>query len=552
MTGARRYGIAAAGLAALALLYGPFLWRHARHAADPNLFNDGTPQFVAPFLVDDYVSRYYLTYLFAGYKVLYRASAWLVDPVTLSKVLPYVLLLGLLAAMWLAARRLGGTPAALGAVALALSSGVFLDRLVGASPRSFGFPLIAATVAALVAGRMGWLAATVVLGAAFYPPAGVVAGVALAMALLVLPPGDRGDAAGWSPGRRLMVLGGAALGAGAVLLPGFLATGYGPKLGPADVARFPEVGLGGRYFPIDVWPFQPATLELWDAVAQALTGAGPPWMAGLRAWAEPRADLLLGLALALAVAGIARLAWREPAARRFAVFAAAAALAYGLAFLIYPALYLPPRYLSFAVPVLVLIGLPVGAGALAAWAGRHPAAGPASALLAAAVWLALMGGRGDDLLGFTARVRLPALYAFLRAEPAGTRVAGWPGEEVELVRVLARHPTLVGFKTHEVFHLDYVVEMRRRMRAQIDATFATDLAPLRRLYEEWEITHLIVNLGHYGGGPPQYFVPFEGWAREAWARGRAAGFEPLRQLPRAAVWAQGPIVILDLRRLPAG
>jgi hypothetical protein len=180
----------------------------------------------------------------------------------------------------------------------------------------------------------------------------------------------------------------------------------------------------------------------------------------------------------------------------------------------------------------------------------NPAAGPGAALLAATIWLALLGARGDDLLGFTARVRLPALHAFLRAQPGGTRVAGWPGEEIELVRVLARHPTLIAFKTHEVFHQDYVVEMRRRMRAQIDATFATDPGPLARLREEWGITHLIVNLAHYGAGPPQYFVPFEGWAREAWARGRAAGFEPLRQAPRASVWAQGPILILDLHRLP--
>jgi hypothetical protein len=553
VTGARRYGTVAASVAALALLYGPFLLAHVRYSADPAWLNDGVLQFVAPFLVRDYVSDYYLAYLFVGYKALYRAAGLVDDPAQLTRILPYGLLLATLAAIWFTAARLGSVIAGAAAVALALSSDVLLDRVVGGSPRSFGFPLLAVLVAAMVAGRPGWLAAGVVAAAAFYPPMAVLGGLTLAVLLLGLPAADRGAAAAWVWPRRLGWLAGTAAVVVLLLVPGLLERRFGQALTLADLPTYPEMGPGGRYFQGDRAPFGPVLQEIGEATWLALNGGGPPWWPALRGLVLPRFELAVVAALAVTAGGLGLLARRDAAARRLAGFAGAAALAYAIARLVYPWLYLPQRYVQFPVPLLLLIGLPVAAGG---WVTLVPGlrdrrwAPTAAAVAVTAAFLLGVGTRGNPANGFTIENRTPGLYAFLAALPPGTRVAGWPREHVDGVPFLARQPALVTFKTHEVFHRGYVNEMRRRTRAQVDATFATELAPLIRLRDEWRVTHLIVNRAHYGPHPPWHFKPFDAWTREAWSHGRTTGYETLRQVPAAAVWAEGSLAVLDLRRLP--
>jgi hypothetical protein len=91
--------------------------------------------------------------------------------------------------------------------------------------------------------------------------------------------------------------------------------------------------------------------------------------------------------------------------------------------------------------------------------------------------------------------------------------------------------------------------MRRRTRAPIAALFAPDSGPLRRLRDEWGVTHLVLDLGYYGPRPPTYFEPFRGEIPAAIAAGRAHGFEVLRQLPHLMVFRDGPLVVLELGRL---
>ena len=87
------------------------------------------------------------------------------------------------------------------------------------------------------------------------------------------------------------------------------------------------------------------------------------------------------------------------------------------------------------------------------------------------------------------------------------------------------------------------------MRALVDALFATDTAPLVRLRDDWGVTHLIVDLRHYGTSPPTYFEPFDDLVRAAVARGRESGFEVPRQRKSAAVFSEDAVAVLDLRRI---
>jgi hypothetical protein len=140
------------------------------------------------------------------------------------------------------------------------------------------------------------------------------------------------------------------------------------------------------------------------------------------------------------------------------------------------------------------------------------------------------------------------LYQFLAALPPDALVAGWPADVINNVPYLSHHRALVTFETHQAFHEAFVQEMRRRMRALIDATFAQDAAPLRHLRDAFGVTHLLFDVRHLTQPPTPYFAPFDGWVALARVRGVAPA-ALLRELNDATVFTEGPYLVVDLRKL---
>ena len=549
---------ALSAVVALGVMYLPFLMAHIRNSANPLLFGDDARQWVVPFVVSGYASDYYFTLFPIGYNLLYRAITFAVaDPITFSKVLPYPLLMIIIGAVCAAAGRLGGAAAAFSTSALCLSTGIFLTHMVGGIPRAFGFPFLAAAAAALVFGRTLWLAIIVVASAAFYPPAAVVAGLALGLETLVLPARHRSETQHWPLARRIMLIAATGLATVVLLAPGLTAREFGPQVTLSDLAKYPESGVGGRYTEGNRAPFDSFWTEVRRSTRETLTGAGEPLAQVLHNLAKPWEEWLEIALLAGAALGLGIIALRDSAALRLLLLGIAAAAAHAASSLAAPYLYLPPRYVTYPIPILIVVGLPVGAGALPSvmrslrsqqWSK------PIATLGITAFCLLLLGGHGDKMRGLTVDLRHDSrLFGFLENLPPSVLVAGWPWgkENIDSVPYLARRPAFVTFETHQALHRGYLNEMRERMRALIDAMFAVDPAPLICLRERWAVTHLIVDRRHYASSPPTYFKPFDAWTRAALERGRAVGFEVPRQLNVATVFSNGDLAVLDLRRIAA-
>jgi hypothetical protein len=282
---------------------------------------------------------------------------------------------------------------------------------------------------------------------------------------------------------------------------------------------------------------------------------GRPWSSRLRALGKPWASRLNLAVLAVTALGIGSLAARNSAARRLLILGAAAATAHTAALLLVPYLYHPTRYVLYPIPILIVIGVPVAAGALSALFRRlaaHSWLPPLATLAMTAVCLVLLGGRIGERTGLNVDHRQdPQVFEFLGYLPDTALVAGWPGhrEIVDSAPYLARRRAFLTYETHQVSHRGYLDEMRRRMRALIDAVFAIDPVPLVHLRDDWGVTHLIVDRRYYGPSPPTYFKPFDAWIRAAVERGRDAGFEIPRQMNAATVFSHGPLAVLDLRQL---
>ncbi len=564
-------------VASLVIIYEPALLGMATPIAEADVFNEDVRQQIWPFFryqdsslfQDDLIADYYMSCFPVGYRLLYIGSARLADPVALSKLLPVFLMAGFLTAMAMAAARFGAMPAAWCAVAICLSTPTFFLSAAGGLPRAFAFPLLALVALALVRGRVVLLCGIVVIAAAFYPVATAIGGFALALTLLVLPARDRGTAAHWSLRRRLGVLSATALMAAIIVLPVAISSHrFGPVLTPADATEFPESGPGGRFGPGDRAPFG----SPWNAIRHqsraTFLGAGPAWIESIgapareggtgdggRERAATRTRILMWTIHIIMLIGMVRLAMRDAGARRLLTLFAAGVIGYGISALVAPRLYIPHRYITYPIPILAAIALPAAAGELPSLFRRlreRPRVRATSMLAICIFTLVLAGGRGNALAGYMRWDSENSLYKFVASIPPDSLIAGWPEGPVDNFPYVCRRSVLISRETHQGFHTVYVLAMRERMSALIDAYFAGNIEPLIRLRDEFGVTHLFVDLGHLRSSPPVYFKPFNERTQNRFDEGQVGGFEITRQLKRATVYRDLPLVILDLSRLRAG
>jgi hypothetical protein len=538
----------------LAIFHGRTLLAHLRLTASDWAFADDVRVLIYPLFrhedaslfPNDPVVDYYLASLPDGYHLLYRLLGPVVGVVTLSQVLPYVLLAVTLLCLGFTAKELGGPVAVFGTLSLSLGSAYVLGRMSGGLPRGFALPLVAAGALFLTYGRARALSALTVLAAGLYPVAALLLGAALTF-LLALPTAQRGCTAGWSWKKRLLLLGGAGLLSGLVLLPSALRLStYGPPLTPADWVEFPEAGAHGRFQPVDRPPFPALPMAAKEPLAAALLGAETPLVpiVDLRA----HASWLLPLLVLVAGVGWTYQARRRPEALRLALLPGAVVVCHTLSLLFEPRLFLPERHVAYGVPVAALLGVPAAFAPFLRAKRRWLRALPVAWV---ALVLSMIGARGSPWAGITLRVSEEAkpLYAGIAALPADAVVAGWPDETTDTVPYLSRRSVLVARETHMPFHRSFAELMRERTRALIVAHYATDLAPIHALRDRYGVTHLLLDR-RLLAAPPLYFEPFETEARARFEAGRGKGFI-LARVPHVAVVASfgNDYELVELSRL---
>jgi len=549
----RRLVVALGVALALALLFAPTLVGHAKFASDRFTFADDVRVLIYPqfrledptLFPHDPAVTYYLASLPDGYALLYRVLAPLFGVVALSKALPYVLFAVTLACVSATAWRLAGGAAAFGSLALALGSSYLLGRMAGGLPRGFAAPLLAAGTLALVQGRARALAIIAVVAAGFYPAAALTLGVTLAL-LLVMPRSMRGAASAWSLRRRLVVIGVTAAAAALLLLPSaWRLRAWGPAIGPDLVVQYPEAGPDGRFARADRPPFPALPVAAVEPLRAVLVGDGAPIAAacdarGQAAWLAP-CVAVLGLV------GCAWLARRRVEARRFLLLSLAIVLCHTAALLLEPRLFLPERYVAYAVPVLVLVAVPAMFGAcrdgVRTWVRAVP-------WVLNALVVLVLGAHGVTWSGLT--VRIPdgdrPLFAAIEKLPRDAVIGAFPSETSDSIPYLARRSVYLARETHMPFHTRYTELMRDRARALFTAYFAPDAGALRELRDRRGVTHLLVDRRHFTSRPG-YFAPFDADIARDFDAGHRTGFAALTLTPSLAVFTSGDWTLLDLQKL---
>ena len=557
----------------LALVFGRALVDHIRLSANSFAFNDDARQQIYPFLArfqpglfpNDYAARYYLACFPLGFRAFYTLLASIVDPILVSKVVPYLLFGVILVALGYASYRLSGWLGCWFTLAFTLSSPYFLARVMGGLPRGFGLALLACSLAALVHGRMRLLAVLTVLSAAFYAPGAVLGGLCLAAVTLLSASANHGDVASWSTRKRLLLVVVTMLSCVAVLIPTLLGSlAYGSTLGPSDVAAYPELGPEGRYGPEDRAPFDALPRAILKMLPEAFRGREATWLPGTYDWVSiipsnpstmPLLQwVMLGVGLVVCV-GLVLQAYEDAAARRLLVLPIVASIAYLVATPLAPTLYLPQRYTAYTIPLVAVVGLPAACRTLANLAQGRNVRGWRSGIVVigvcGATWL-YTGGTGNRSAGLVQfEDGNAAIYQFVASTPPDTVFAAWPSELANNIPYFSHRSILMNAEVHQVFHTRYADEMRARTYALIDAYLAADVAPIRTLREQYGVRYLIVDERHFTAGVPPYFEPYNERIRIALAKiNRNNGTSAALQLTKSAVvFRDGPFVVLDLERI---
>ncbi len=446
--------------------------------------------------------------------------------------------LAFLAGIAVAARRLGDWVTVLGALGLVVAQPIYLYQITSSLPHAFAFPLLIWAVVALLRGSTIGLALITLLSGLLYPAVAPVLGLALAWSVFV----SEGDLFKENAVRLKSLLLVGITGLVTVWLLAHSLSGtdqFGTAIEPTQHAEvFPENGPGGRHF---YGVSNPIKYVLAKAVLQFKAAIGPT------------SFLILLLYCIYGVYGFFSLDKNGKNRKSLFTFILSGIIILMFVYFIKPYhLYRFILYPVFAVlPLLFVVGLQQSCIRLARFI--RP---PKTATIAVLALFALTFDSLDTRkLGYWWHLgREPQqLIAFAADQPPRTLFATWPGTEtaLELIPYVARRPLFVMRKAHYPAYEKYVLAMRERTHALVDAYLATDRAALRTLHCRWGVDYLIVNKAHFAtdGARPRYFAPFDDRIEEIWRSNPREDF--LLRSPDAELVAleTGNFLILNLKPL---
>ena len=565
-------------LLSLGFLFSPGIQHHWQVARDRYFVPFDAVQYIPAFFKFDandpvpttYIKEYFLN---AVCPPLYKASlalgAQFADVRDVQLVLVYAAYGLFVAVMGRIGWLLGGAALSFAVMALTISAWIFIGLgFIGGAPRMYGYPLIAIILYALVRDRPRLLGLTAILGALLYPIVAIIAGLCLSGWLILPLFARQSSISSWSLRRRLATLAAVGLLAMSCLVPLMVGNrAYGRRLVAADIVNYPEAGADGNYRAYDQLPyplFGQESLSYYLGPLYSHGDAIVPWL-NLNKNLDSAILLAVLAAAALAIlvvvsAGLRRVLQSDErgAGMRLLGFFIVCTLLHVIAWLAAPYLYIPTRYFMFSLPFIVTLIFPWSLYLLICRIGQFQAAPrlrDCTFLAIIGVYLVAFGGRGNvefETGSMVAKSSQP-LFAAIAALPKNSLIAGWPYGEMKNIEYATRRNAFLTAQLHQVLHREFVDIMRQRMDAVFAAYFSVDAAPLRRLRDQFGVTHLLVEAHHFSDPkrPPEYFSP---WRSQIGARLEAVRdkaylmSQTLHQ--RAAVFNRDGLILLDLALLP--
>lgn len=560
----------------LGLLYWPGIQHHWETAQDRYFAPFDAAQYIPAFFKFDpndpipttYAKEYYLNAvcpLLYKWSIIAGAQFFDVRGFQLGMMyLAYAVFLGTMGRLgWL----LGGATLSFAVIALTFTAWIFFGLgFIGGAPRMYAYPLMALILFALIRDRPYLLALAVILGGLLYPIVALIGGCCLAGWLLVSPLCRHGRVSRWRLSRRLALVALTGFLTSAALAPLVLgASSYGRRVVEADISKYPEAGPDGNYRSYDQLPYKLVGSEWTIYFAGPMYSHGDPIVQQLNIHQNfTGTNLLLffaitGLiALTVILCGM-RLIIKDSVgmAMRLIGFFVVCGILHIVAWLAAPYLYIPTRYFMFSLPFLLTFIFPWSLSLLLRRAPQlqsSPRISIAIFLGIISVYLIAFGGRGNvDFSNAVVEKPVRPLFDAIAALPKNSLIAGWPLGPLRKLEYVTRRNVFLSGDLHQVLHLNFMQAMRERMDAMFDAYLSADEAPLRRLRQDFGVTHLIVETRDFTDPihAPEYFAPWRSRIHPRLAEIKDKEYLLKGTIHRqAAIFDHDGLILLDLAKLP--
>ncbi|NTV29791.1 MAG: hypothetical protein HGA80_06910 [Candidatus Omnitrophica bacterium] len=415
----------------------------------------------------DFLTAYASALTPIGWKAVYWVLSKLMDVITISKMLPFVLCPISAVLIFLTGRKLWSNAAgAFAAIAFVLYVW-HISCFSGGFPRAFGFPLAAWFLYLCACDRFAWAGWLCLLQAGFYPPVALVCG----SVWLVLRWASLDSSGGKVRAARLLLL----LVLGVVSLVLFSRIHPTPWFGQMytwpDILHMREFFLGGRTpmllsdwhrlttdFSIQerVWGVELDSPVIWVVFVMA---CGAVWLALRRIVTIP-AFIPIGL--------LSAVVW------------------YAVSWALLLDLFLPGRLLKFMVPLLSVLLAGAFWDRVEVWLSKFKTAWVRWMLpffICVWAWPAFLP-QTNDYSGDR------PLFEFIARLPADALIAGMPSD-MDGVPLFSKRKAFLTEELSLPFYRAYYREVQRRALVLFSIYYATDKSELKRMCARENICYIV-------------------------------------------------------------
>lgn len=550
----------------------PILIKHHTLVHDPWIINDDQRAQIFEFYYEDgerifkgdYIADYYDQAFFpSGFSLLYSVAGFIGDPLVFSRYLQEFLFLVFLAFLFLIGKDHNNFLVGMLCLLCGFLSVHYIGRFAGGLPRAFSFTLIAGFCWGLIRGNLWIIIPTLLLQVFFYPPSALPCCIAFAVWLL-FPQLTGRDTKKYTVKKRIFILALVGMLSFISVLPHIVSFhSYGDRITHQNMHDYPEIGQNGRYRnnPYFIPPFPSLTKQVARTAKISFSGNG------LLDISDRGKNVLLVLASVVSLIGWSFLIYRRDKACALLILLASGGLGYQLAVWLWPYLFIPQRSILYALPVALHTGLVFGSIEFFKNVFRKiRLSKPDTAIAIASLSLfilmtAFLVDKNLPVIGLRSEHEKAPFYNYLKYNlPQTALLAGFP-EDVDSIPLLSKKRILAGKETYLVHYTEYVSEMRRRTIAVIDAFFSDNIQAVKRLRDEFRVTHLIFNWkyykpvydenGHYAGiYIPDFFAPHDTYLKTLVMDVPLEKRAILRIADDIEKMRIGSISILDLSKLP--
>lgn len=472
-------------------------------------FND------AELFRDDLLTEYAKHYQPWGFVVFYRLLSFFMNPLLVSKLLPFLLFAVSALYIFKLGRHLAGDMAGfLAAVAFVIND-YYLSRMVGGLARGFAYPLLLSFLYYLMRGRYRAASVLLVLQSLFYPMVCLVSGLTFAFSFIRLT------------GRRLvldlrplkvMTFMVALVIGGSVLFAKYVAS-YSPEIGRTvwrvEMKGHAEYSSQGRCRLVRG---KPLVKELYSC-ARGGSYFNRMFDRSLKAVSGEREAEMISDAMFFVLAALFVLSlYRRKVIIPVELWAL---LLSGIAFFLVAdlflfKLFLPRRYLQYTASFFALFAFAV---TIAGWWRGITGF---KLKLAAFVLLAVLMAGGYDSSALKSNSlkdhsRNRDLYAYLESLPKDVMIATHPSS-ADGIPALARRKVFINYELSHTWYDRYWATVKRRTFDFFDAYYSEDPMEIYNFCRENGIDYLLVNTKHfkkdYLERGEYYFQPFNDFIRD--------------------------------------